>query len=319
MDTLYFGGGTPSRLGIDGVASMLAVVRGSLSLADDAEVTLEANPEDVTLEAVDAWRRAGVNRLSIGAQSFDDRVLRWMHRTHDAAAITRAAAAAQRGGINNFSIDLIFALPEGIERSWVADVQSALELRPAHLSLYGLTVEAHTPLARWKARGDVTESPDERYEDEFLHAHSALTSAGFQHYEVSNFGRPGGHSRHNANYWTGRNYAGLGPSAHEFDGLARRWNAPAYSDWLRRVTQGLDPVEGSETLSPANLSAEAVYLGLRTSEGLIISPGEADRIRPWIARGWANIVEGNRLVLTAQGWLRLDALAVDLTHHRSHY
>ncbi|MEO6877436.1 MAG: radical SAM family heme chaperone HemW, partial [Gemmatimonadaceae bacterium] len=191
VDTLYFGGGTPSRLGAAGVAHMLERVRARISFTRNAEVTLEANPEDITADAIAAWRDAGINRLSIGAQSFDDRVLAWMHRTHDAAAIERAVTLARRGGIENFSLDLIFALPETVERSWTDDVQRALALEPTHLSLYGLTIEPHTPLGRWRARGDVTESPDDRYETEFLYAHESLVAAGFEHYEVSNFGRPG--------------------------------------------------------------------------------------------------------------------------------
>ena len=191
VDTLYFGGGTPSRLGGEGIARAVATMRERLSLADGAEVTIEANPEDISPEARGGLASAGVNRLSIGAQSFDDRVLTWMHRTHDAAAIARSVDAARRGGIENVSLDLIFALPQEIDRSWTRDVTRALELEPSHVSLYGLTVEPHTPLGRWKSRGDVNEAPDDRYESEFLHAHEAMTRAGFEHYEVSNFARPG--------------------------------------------------------------------------------------------------------------------------------
>jgi oxygen-independent coproporphyrinogen III oxidase len=319
VDTLYFGGGTPSRLGGDGVARMLAAIRDRLTLADGAEVTLEANPEDVNAEAVAAWRDAGVNRLSIGAQSFDDRVLAWMHRTHDAAMTARAVDVARRGGIDNFSLDLIFSLPEHLERSWTTDVARALELGPSHLSLYGLTIEPHTPLGRLEARGGVIESPDERYETEFLHAHDALTGAGFEHYEVSNFGLPGLHARHNSMYWSGAPYAGFGPSAHEFDGSARRWNRPAYVEWLQRLAAGEDPIDEREDLTSENRTAEAVYLGLRTTSGLVLSGAEIARVQPWVNAGWASIADGDRLVPTALGWLRLDALAADLTLVRSHY
>ena len=319
MDTLYFGGGTPSRLGADGVARLLGALGDRMTLASDAEITLEANPEDVNAESVAAWRDAGVNRLSIGAQSFDDRVLQWMHRSHDAAMIEHAADSARRGGIDNVSLDLIFALPSGVDRSWPADVARALELEPSHLSLYGLTVEPHTPLGRWTARGDVAESPDERYEDEFLHAHETLSAAGFDHYEVSNFGRAGRHSRHNSTYWSGRPYVGLGPSAHGFDGEVRRWNASAYADWVRRVAGQSDPIDGSEALTAENRAAERVYLGLRTTAGLIMSGTEASRVRSWVEAGWASVNPGDRVVLTPLGWLRLDTLAADLTVARSHY
>jgi putative oxygen-independent coproporphyrinogen III oxidase len=318
LDTLYFGGGTPSRLGGAGVAKLVGTVRSRLDLAPGAEVTLEANPEDVTAEAAAMWRGAGVNRLSIGAQSFDDAVLRWMHRTHDAAAIPRAVEHARRAGFDDYSLDLIFALPSVVERDWERDVASALSLEPAHLSLYGLTVEAHTPLGRWRARGELAEAPDERYEREFLYAHAALTSAGLEHYEVSNFGRPARHSRHNGAYWSGVSYGGLGPSAHGFDGNARRWNVGPYVEWLRRVAAGEDPVEGSEWLDAGNRAAETVYLGLRRAGGLCLESDEVEHVAPWISAGWATLGDDNRLGLTALGWLRLDALAADLTTVRSH-
>jgi oxygen-independent coproporphyrinogen III oxidase len=318
VDTLYFGGGTPSRLG-GGIADAIARIQRRALLSDGAEITVEANPEDISSDVIAAWRDAGVNRLSIGAQSFDDKVLQWMHRTHDASAIGRAVDLARSGGIANVSIDLIFALPPEVERSWMRDVARALELQPSHVSLYGLTVEPHTPLGRWQSRGEVSETPDERYEFEFLHAHEAMTAAGFDHYEVSNFGLPGQRSRHNSSYWDDSPYAGLGPSAHEFDGHSRRWNAPAYADWLRKVVAGRDPLEQSEDLTPANRTAERVYLGLRTSDGLALSEPEVDRAAAWIDAGWATIDEQRCLRLTPLGWLRLDALAADLTHVRSRY
>jgi oxygen-independent coproporphyrinogen-3 oxidase len=319
VDTLYFGGGTPSRLGGTGVARMVETMRTRLRLAEGAEVTLEANPEDINVSSIGDWVSAGVNRLSIGAQSFDDGVLRWMHRTHDSAAISKAVDSARAGGIENFSLDLIFSLPDGIQRSWTADVARALELEPTHLSLYGLTIEPHTPLGRWHGRGDVTESPDERYESEFLHAHDALGAAGFEHYEVSNFGKPGLHARHNSSYWSGVPYSGLGPSAHEFDGSTRRWNASGYVDWLAKVSAGTDPMAGQELLNADNTLAERVYLGLRTLGGLQLSGLEIARVQPWLDAGWAVLDHSGRLVLTALGWLRLDSLAADLTLVRSHY
>ncbi|HEY4305738.1 MAG TPA: radical SAM family heme chaperone HemW [Gemmatimonadaceae bacterium] len=320
IDTLYFGGGTPSRLGGSGVAKLLDVFRRRVQLTGGEEITLETNPEDVSLDSIRAWRDAGVNRLSLGSQSFDDDVLKWMHRTHDASAIARAVDAARTVGIDNISLDLIFALPERNARSWENDVTRALELEPSHLSLYGLTIEPHTPLGRWRARGDVVESPEERYEAEFLYAHDALTAAGLEHYEVSNFGRPGRRSRHNSSYWTGAAYAGLGPSAHEFDGAVRRWNVAPYAEWLERLDAGADPIDEQEQLTAENRVAEQVYLGLRTTGGLLLGDGELPHIQSWISQGWAKLVgENHRLVLTPLGWLRLDALAADLTLRRSRY
>ena len=318
-DTLYFGGGTPSRLGPEGVAALVASLRRRISLAPGAEVTLEANPEDITAESALAWRAAGINRLSIGAQSFDDRVLSWMHRVHDAAATVRAVRAARASGIENLSLDLIFALPESLERDWRRDVEQLLALDASHVSLYGLTVEPHTSLGRWSERGDVVAAPEERYEEEFLYAHDRMTSAGFEHYEVSNFGRPGMSSRHNSSYWRGVPYAGLGPAAHGFDGRARFWNVAPYAQWQSMLREGADPRAGSEELNEESRTAERVYLGLRTTAGLNLRGEELDRVRSWVEAGWAALDDRGLLTLSPSGWLRVDSLSADLTLVRSRY
>jgi oxygen-independent coproporphyrinogen-3 oxidase len=311
--TVYLGGGTPSRLGGEGVARLLETLGRRIELEPRGELTIEANPDDVTIAAARTWREAGVNRLSLGAQSFHDDVLRWMHRTHDAATIGKAFDAARAAGIQDISLDLIFALPNEVERSWDDDLQAALALEPTHISLYGLTTEPATPLGRWRDRGAITEAHDERYEQEYLHAHDTLVAAGFEHYEVSNFARPGRRARHNSSYWTGSSYAGLGPGAHEYDGTARRWNVDPYVEWVRQLGQGLDPVDARETLDEENRAAERVYLGLRTSDGLSLTGAELVRARDWVDAGWATISSDGRLALTALGWLRLDSLAADLT------
>ena len=318
LDTLYLGGGTPSRLGPDGVAAALDAVLAHATLADGAEVTIEANPEDVTAEAVDRWRRAGVTRLSLGVQSFDDRALRWMHRSHDAAAAVGAVATARAGGLTNLSIDLIYAVPAAVGRDWADDLQRAIDLHPAHLSVYGLTVEPATPLGRWTVRGSVVESPEEQHEEEFLLAHALLESAGFRHYEVSNYAGEGGASRHNSAYWRGVAYAGMGPGAHEFDGTSRRrWNVGPYAEWVRRLRSGTDPVEDAEELTEANRTAEGVYLSMRSDAGIELSEPELRRTASWVRAGWATVEDGRTLRLTPAGWLRLDALAADLTLFRS--
>jgi len=285
-------------------------------LAPGAELTIEANPDDVDAVAVERWVAAGVNRLSLGAQSFSEAALEWMHRSHGASRIAEAVRVARAGGIGNVSLDLIFALPTVLDRSWRDDLSRALELEPDHVSLYGLTVEPATPLGRWRARGEVEEAPEERYEEEFLVAHETLGAAGFEHYEVSNFARPGRRSRHNSSYWRGVAYAGLGPAAHEFDGVARRWNVAPYAGWVARLGAGGDPVEDREVLSEENRAAEEVYLGLRTVEGLRLRPGEESVVAPCTAAGWA-ARENGVLRLTPTGWLRLDSLAATLTVARS--
>ena len=319
LDTLYFGGGTPSRLGEAGVSRMLDLVCERATLADGAEVTLEANPEDVSLQAARSWRRAGVTRVSLGIQSFDDAALDWMHRVHDADRAERAVDELRGAGFDNFSIDLIFALPESVGRSWERDVGRALRLDPPHVSLYGLTLEEKTPLGRQRRRGEIVEAPEEHYERDFLLAHSAMTSAGLEHYEVSNFGREGRRSKHNSSYWTQAPYAAVGPGSHEFNDGVRRWNEPAYSEWVARLASGTDPMAGSERLTEDNTITETVYLGLRTANGLELTDDEAGRVEEWVEAGWATVTTGYPPVLrlTPLGWLRLDSIAAVLTEVRS--
>ena len=321
LNTLYFGGGTPSSLGPEGVQRLMDWARSVASLAPHAEVTLEANPEDINRSSVAAWQRAGINRLSIGIQSFDDRVLSWMHRVHDAEAALKAAQVVRDGGIDKFSIDLIFSLPESLARDWNRDLDIALSLNADHISLYGLTVEPHTPLGRWQARGDVTPAPEENYEAQFLAAHNRLESAGYEHYEVSNFAQPGKRAVHNSAYWHGAPYLGLGPSAHGFDGATRRWNRSAYAEWQQAVGEGRDPLDGSELLTKQNRITETIYLGLRTRDGLEVSLADKPLLDQWVSSGWLEFVNSsdrNRVRCTPMGWLRLDGLASALTALRSY-
>ncbi|HEX4932786.1 MAG TPA: radical SAM family heme chaperone HemW, partial [Gemmatimonadaceae bacterium] len=318
LETLYFGGGTPSRLGGEGIARAIEQVARRARVDRDTEVTVEANPEDVTPAMAAAWVQAGVNRVSLGVQSFDPRVLAWMHRTHDVAAVHAAARTLREHGLTNWSLDLIYALPDEVERDWGRDLDEAIALEPSHVSAYGLTVEHGTPLARWRARGDVHDASEERFERDFLLAHERLGAADFVHYEVSNWGRPGFASRHNSAYWRGVPYLGLGPAAHGFDGTARRWNEREYVRWRATAMAGRDPVAGDEALTDAQRALEGAYVGLRTREGVEVTPRDAPLVERWIAQGWGRMEE-ERLVLTAQGWLRLDALVAALTEHRSRY
>src|SRR5213083_601013 len=334
LDTLYLGGGTPSLLPPDALAMLVTSLRdafGATSSRDASsvtslgsavtpsrdvfEVTLEANPEDVEPEHARAWRRAGVNRVSLGAQSFDDHVLAWMHRSHDAARIGGAVRTLRDAGFDNLSLDLIFALPAELQRDWERDLELALSLGPDHLSLYGLTVEERTPLARWISRGAIAPPEDDRYADEYLLAHVRLAAYGYHFYEVSNACRDQRRSRHNSAYWSGRPYLGLGPAAHSYDGRARRWNVAAWPAYARAVADGRSPVESREVLTPEQRELERVYLALRTEAGVSLStlhhPPPASTTR-WVDRGWAEVRDG-RLVCTPQGWLRLDSLVRDLT------
>jgi oxygen-independent coproporphyrinogen-3 oxidase len=295
IDTLYFGGGTPSRLGGEGVAHAVGVLARWFSWDAGAEVTIEANPDDVTREAAGAWRAAGVTRASLGSQTFDPAALAWMRRAHAPEQVERAAGALHDAGIRDLSLDLIFALPDAVARDWPGDIARALALAPTHVSLYGLTVERGTPLGRWHARGDVAEADEDRYADEFLTAHALLGSAGFEHYEVSNFARPGHRARHNSAYWSGAPYLGLGPSAHGFDGSVRRWNASAYADWVRRLAAAgpLDGPSSSDRRRPPSRSTSA-----RTIERARAAPARSER--PWVQPAGPCATAGG-LRLTATG------------------
>ena len=312
IETLYFGGGTPSHLGPEGVRAMLDLMREFFTWPADAEVTLEANPDDVTSLAVATWADAGVTRVSLGAQSFEPQVLAWMHRTHSSAQIDTAVELLRDAPFASWSFDLIFAVPASLARDWDRDLELALSMRPPHLSLYGLTVEPGTPLARWSQRGEIEATDERAYEREFLSAHAAAAAAGMDHYEVSNFARPGHHARHNRSYWRGVPYLGVGPSAHGFDGSTRRWNRAQYAAWHATVISGADPIAGSDLIGVAEHRTESVYLGLRTTAGLQLEPAELVVVARWIDEGWA-VLHESRIVLTPLGWLRLDSLAGVLT------
>ena len=312
LESLYFGGGTPSRLGGEGLAAAIDLIRRRFDLRAETEVTIEANPDDVSAEDADAWRRAGVNRVSLGIQSFDDAVLAWMHRVHDSGSALTSFEVLRHYGFDNISIDLIFALPKSLGRSWKRDLEIALDLRPDHISLYGLTIEHATPLARWTERGSVLQADEETYAADFLLADSTVRAAGYDHYEVSNFSLGGRRSRHNSAYWTGAPYIGIGPSAHSYDGATRSWNARQYADWVDRLNRGALVLDGSEELTEENRLSEKVYLGLRTSGGLLITERDRQSANVWEREGWATL-DGDRVHLTSEGWLRLDSLASALT------
>jgi oxygen-independent coproporphyrinogen-3 oxidase len=307
LATLHLGGGTPSRLAPAEMVRLLEGIRESVQFAPDAEIALEANPDDVSDEAVACWRAAGVNRVSLGVQSFDAAVLQWMHRTHDAAQAGNAVDTVRRSGINNVSLDLIFALPDSLERDWARDLDMALALEPAHLSLYGLTVEPGTPLGRWTAHGECRTTDDDTYAAEYLLAAERFSAGGWDHYEVSNAARPGFRSRHNQAYWQRHSYLGLGPSAHSAHGRMRRWNIRHWAAWQHAIAGGAPTVEASETLSDAQELLERRYLGLRTSRGVEAELIPVEARKRWGDAGWAR-EHDHRVTLTSEGWLRLDAL-----------
>jgi oxygen-independent coproporphyrinogen-3 oxidase len=226
---------------------------------------------------VATWRAAGVNRLSLGGQTFDPAALAWMHRTHDGAQTVRAIETARAGGIDDLSLDLIFALPASVPRDWEADVARALALAPTHLSLYGLTVEPGTPLGRWAERGEVTEADEERYAAEFLHAHEALAAAGYEHYEVSAYARPGKRCKHNLNYWQFGDYLGIGPGAHgklSFPHRVIREMRHKHPDtYLRNAESagGAALVQEQREVDAADLPFEFMLNALRLTDGFPVT------------------------------------------------
>lgn len=307
LDTIYFGGGTPSLLPSEELARLIAGLTDMLPVAADPEVTIEVNPDDVGVAAARNWFAAGVNRISLGVQSHDPGVLRWMHRSHHAEQVEPAFGILREAGFRNISADLIFAVPAELGRDWDRDIALTLALSPEHLSLYGLTVEQGTPLGRWVERGEAVIPDDREYATEYLAAHRQLIAAGFEHYEVSNAAMPGHRSRHNSAHWLGEDYIGLGPSAHSHWRGIRSWNIRNWAEWERAAVAEGETIAGSERPTPSQRRLESRYLGLRTSEGLPAGELPPARVAEWVAAGWARLGEG-RVRLGVEGWLRLDAL-----------
>jgi oxygen-independent coproporphyrinogen III oxidase len=314
LRTLYIGGGTPSLIGGAGMRTFIEQLRTRVQLAADCEWTVEANPETFTDDVAIEWARSGVNRISLGAQTFDEAVLRWMGRMHGATGPARAVVAARNAGITNFSIDLIFALPARFNRDWRRDLDAVLALDPAHVSLYGLTAEAGTPLGRWVAEGREALANEDEYAEQYLLAATVLRDAGFVHYEVSNFAKPGFESRHNQAYWNGSAYLGLGPGAHSFLPPERLWNVRDWTQYRERIDRGALAVEGREVIGAGTAGLEDAWLGLRTRTGVAIeklSGRQAALAESWARRGWGES-QGGVFRLTPEGWLLLDRLSVEM-------
>ena len=314
LDTLYVGGGTPSLLGPDAMDRLQGVVGPRRLQADGLEWTSEANPESFTTDVAHAWIRAGVNRMSLGVQTFHEPSLRWMGRLHGAEGAEAAVRTARAAGFDNLSVDLIFGLPGHLDRNLERDIDRLLALDVDHVSLYGLSVESGTPLGRSVAEGREVVASDERYESEYLVAVERLTGAGYEAYEVSNLARPGRESRHNAAYWSGEPYLGLGNGAHSYRHPARRWNLRDWDAYRVGAASETPPVEDREEVDPAKLRLERIWLGLRTVRGVAISPlpiGARERVDRWIAGGLAVQSEGT-VRLTPAGWLVMDRLTVEL-------
>ena len=269
VDTIYFGGGTPSLLGPAQLERILATLFERFEIATEAEITLEINPGSVTPEKLRAFRSLGVNRASFGAQTFDDRELAKLGRSHNSADALRTFADLREAGFANVSFDLIAGLPGQTLAGWQRNIKQALDLAPEHLSFYLLEVHSGTPLAEHIRRG-IQPQPDEDLAGVMYEwmLEQAL-DAGYEHYEISNLCRPGFHSRHNVKYWTGAPYYGFGCSAHSYDGETRRWsNQRDVLKYVELVESGASPVVEEQQLTTTDVRAEAVFLGMRLMQGV---------------------------------------------------
>lgn len=267
IHTLYFGGGTPSLLSIDEIAKILHALRGSFVIAPEAEITLEANPEQLNLPYCEGLQQLGFNRLSIGTQSFQDHVLQFMGRRHTAAQALQAIAIARQAGFSNISIDLIYGVAERNDAQWLDDVRTALQQPIQHLSCYALTAEENSLLYKRIQNGKHVPIDDEQATRQYQQLLQELSNTPFQHYEVSNFAIPGFESRHNSSYWNHTPYLGLGPAAHSFNGQSRQWNPANLNQYLANVEQGITYDE-IEVLNEIDLHNEFILLALRTKKGI---------------------------------------------------
>jgi oxygen-independent coproporphyrinogen-3 oxidase len=321
IQTIYFGGGTPSLLSEEELLSILSTLQNHFFIDPSAEITLETNPDDITVTRLAEWKKAGINRLSIGVQSFFDEDLRWMNRAHNSAQAVNAILAAQQEGFHNITIDLIFGTPTLTDAHWQHNVAQAILMEIPHLSCYALTVEPSTALHKMIKAKKVPEIDPEKQAGQFLMLMDWLNAAGYEHYEISNFSKPGMRSRHNSSYWKGSHYLGLGPSAHSFNGRSRQWNVANNVLYIQSLNNNTLPFE-TEALTETQMLNEYLMTSLRTMEGTDLQhiknsfghviAGEIERsARKYILNGKV-VHNGNALQLTREGKLYADGIAADL-------
>lgn len=321
IETIYFGGGTPSLLGVEELDELLGHIRACFLCGDDMEVTLEGNPDDLTLDYLRGVRSVGINRLSIGIQSLDDRVLASLNRAHSAQESMRCVADAREAGFTNFSVDLMYGLPARGAGAWEQELKEALRLRAPHISAYCLTIEPNTVFGHRRARGTFVPVTEEVEVAEFQKLKEQLGAHGYVHYEISNFCQPSHYAKHNTHYWERIPYLGVGPSAHSYDGETRQYNIADNKAYLAALSRDEIPCR-REVLSPRDHINEHIMLGLRTMwgcdtqwlfevYGYDLFKVSGSHIRWAIDRGLM-VHEGKRLVLTAEGQLLADEIAKGL-------
>lgn len=321
VETVYLGGGTPSLLTAMELERLMSTLRGTFPISSTAEITLEANPDDLTESVLRQFVAAGINRLSIGIQSFQEETLRFFNRAHSVAQALGSVEQARRVGFANISIDLIYGIPGKQNSDWMAEIRQALALGPEHISAYALTVEEKTVFGNWHKRKKLVPADEEQVAQQFELLMDELAQAGYIHYEISNFCLPGFASRHNSAYWQGVNYLGLGPSAHSLQARTRQFNLANNALYLQAIERGEIPLT-VETLTDADCINESIFTGLRTQRG--VDPGELlrqfgfdlprlrrERLERLAANGWIDWL-ADRIVLTRKGKLVADQIASDL-------
>lgn len=322
VDTIYFGGGTPSLLSGSELELLLNTLNEHYTIAPNAEITLEANPDDIDIDKLNDWHQAGINRLSIGIQSFFEEDLQWMNRAHNAQQAKHCIELAQTAGFYNLTIDLIYGTPGLTNERWKLNIETALTLGIPHLSCYALTVEPNTALDVMVRKGTKEEVDTDHQATHFNILTATLQNVGFEHYEISNFAKPGFRSKHNSSYWQGKPYLGLGPSAHSFDGhVTRQWNISNNTLYINSLQQGIIPFE-SETLTTVQRINEYLMTGLRTIEGISLNFLEKnwgeERKQEVLKAAQLHIAQQNiqlqnqNIILTALGKFLADGIAADL-------
>ncbi len=302
IETIYFGGGTPSLLATTDIERILKRIHDAQSVADEIELTLEANPEDLSLEKLFELKQIGINRLSLGTQSFIDSELKWMNRMHTAEQAVESIKNAQDIGFNNISIDLIFGLPEQTEQDWELNLKTAIGLDIQHISSYSLTVEPKTVLHNRIKKGQ-QKTPDEHSSARFFEMNMEFLPANeFEHYEISNFAKEGFISKHNSSYWLGKKYLGLGPSAHSFNGAEREWNVRSNGAFMQKIGSG-EPFSESEKLSVKDRINEQIMIGLRTKWG--VQRSVVDEIEP---KAWQSILNNAKQIVDSEIRIQSDVI-----------
>lgn len=321
ISTIYFGGGTPSLMQITDCRLMTAELKKIFLVNDDAEITLEANPDDINAEKLKGWKDCGINRLSIGVQSFNEDDLIWMNRAHNAKQALQCIELAQAAGFSNISIDLIYGVPGMDIERWKQNVDRAIALNIPHLSCYALTVEPKTALEKMIVQHKKENTNADIQAQHFELLMQWLGAAGYEHYEISNFAKPGMQSRHNSSYWQGKNYLGLGPSAHSYNGESRRWNIANNTLYIKNI-EADSPTYEEEVLTETQKLNEYIMTSLRTSEGISVSyiekyfgSNKADMILKSAAKYEKQSLmtkENNMLKLANKGKLFADGIAAGL-------